>query len=49
MTTGFIMYALIYVISGISVPESQTLLRAKRPSTAMSEEKRLPLAGYIII
>ena len=40
MTTGFIMYALIYVISGISVPESQTFLLAKRPSTAMSEEKR---------
>ena len=49
MTTGFIMYALIYVISGISVPESQTFLLAKRPSTAMSEEKRLSLAGYIII
>ena len=49
MTTGFIMYALIYVISGISVPESQTFLLAKRPSTAMSEEKRLSLAGFIII
>ena len=45
MTTGFIMYALIYVISGISLPESQTFLLAKRPSTAMNEEKRLSLAG----
>ena len=47
MNTGFIMYTLIYVISGISVPESQTFLLAERPSTAMSEEKRLSLAGYI--
>ena len=27
---------------GISVAESQTFLLAKRPSAAMSEEKRLP-------
>ena len=33
---------------GISVAESQTLLLAKRPSAAMSEEKRLPSAGYRI-
>ena len=26
--------------------ESQTFLLAKRPSAAMSEEKRLPFAGY---
>ena len=31
---------------GISVAESQTFLLAKRPSAAMSEEKRLPFAGY---
>ena len=31
---------------GISVAESQTYLLAKRPSAAMSEEKRLPFAGY---
>ena len=31
---------------GISVSESQTFLLAKRPSEAMSEEKRLPFAGY---
>ena len=30
---------------GISVAESQTFLLAKRPSAAMSEEKRLPFAG----
>ena len=30
---------------GISVAESQTFLLAKRPSSAMSEEKRLPFAG----
>ena len=30
---------------GISVAESQKLLLAKRPSAAMSEEKRLLLAG----
>ena len=33
---------------GISVAESQTFLLAKRPSVAMSEEKRLPFAGYIL-
>ena len=33
---------------GISVAESQTFLLAKRPSAAMSEEKRLPSAGYRI-
>ena len=33
---------------GISVAESQTFLLAKRPSAAMSEEKRLSFAGYII-
>ena len=31
---------------GISVAESQTFLLAKRPSAAISEEKRLPFAGY---
>ena len=31
---------------GISVAESQTFLLAKRPSATMSEEKRLPFAGY---
>ena len=31
---------------GISVAESQTFLLAKRHSEAMSEEKRLLLAGY---
>ena len=31
---------------GISVAESQTFLLVKRPSAAMSEEKRLPFAGY---
>ena len=31
---------------GISVAESQTFLLAKRPSAAMSEEKRLSFAGY---
>ena len=31
---------------GISVAESQTFLLAKRPPTAMSEEKRLPFARY---
>ena len=30
---------------GIPVAESQTFLLAKRPSAAMREEKRLPLAG----
>ena len=34
---------------GISVAESQTFLLAKRPSAAMSEEKRLPFAGYMYI
>ena len=34
---------------GISVAESQTFLLAKRPSAAMSEEKRLPFAGYYFI
>ena len=29
------------------IAESQTFLHAKRPSPAMSEEKRLPFAGYI--
>ena len=29
---------------GISVAESQTFLLIKRPSAAMSEEKRLPFA-----
>ena len=33
---------------GISVAESQTFLLAKRPSVAMSEQKRLPFAGYHI-
>ena len=31
---------------GISVAEMQMFLLAKRPSAAMSEEKRLPFAGY---
>ena len=31
---------------GISVTESQTFLLAKRPSAAMSQEKRLSFAGY---
>ena len=31
---------------GISVVEYQTFLLAKRPSVTMSEEKRLPFAGY---
>ena len=31
---------------GISVAESQTFHLAKRPSAVMSEEKRLPFAGY---
>ena len=31
---------------GISVIESQTFLLAKRPPVTMSEEKRLPFAGY---
>ena len=31
--------------NGISVAESQTFLLEKRPSAAMSEEKRLPFAG----
>ena len=30
---------------GISIAESQTFLLVKRPSAAMSEEKRLPFAG----
>ena len=34
---------------GISVAESQTFLLAKRPSAAMSEEKLLPFAGYIMV
>ena len=34
---------------GISVAESQTFLLAKRPSAAMSEEKRLPFAGYVTV
>ena len=33
---------------GISAVESQTFLLAKRPSPAMSEEKRLPFAGQSI-
>ena len=33
---------------GISVAESQTLLLDKRPSMAMSEEKRLPFASVDI-
>ena len=33
---------------GISVAESQTFLLARRPSAAISKEKRLPLAGYIL-
>ena len=43
MTTGFIMLTLICVNQyGISSPESQTFLRAKRlPSRAKSEEKRM--------
>ena len=47
MTTGF-----IYVNTdlrhqyGISVAELQMFLLAKRPSAAMSEEKRLSFAGY---
>ena len=50
MTTGFIMYTLIYVISmGFFASESQTFLLAKRPSAAMSEEKRLPFTGYYFI
>ena len=34
---------------GISVAESQTFFLAKRPSAAMSEEKRLSLAGYSLL
>ena len=34
---------------GISVTESQMFLLAKRPSAAMSEEKHLPFAGYIVL
>ena len=30
---------------GISVAESQTFFLTKHPSTAMSEEKRLPFTG----
>ena len=33
---------------GISVAESQTFLFEKRPSMAMSEEKRLPFASVDI-
>ena len=45
MTTGF-YYVNIDLQYGISVVESQTSLLAKRPSVTMSEEKRLPFAGY---
>ena len=34
------------LLNRISVAESQTFLLAKRPSAAISEEKRLPFAGY---
>ena len=34
---------------GISVSESQTFLVVNHPSAAMSEEKRLPFAGYFMI
>ena len=44
------MYTLIYVISmEFFAAESQTLLLAKRPSVAISEEKRLPFAAYYFI
>ena len=34
---------------GISVAESQTFFLAERPSAVMSEEKRLPFAGYSLL
>ena len=43
MTTEFIDLHHQY---GISVVESQMFLLAKGPSAAMSDEKRLPFAGY---
>ena len=47
MTTGFIYVNIdLRHQYGISVAESQTYLLAKRPSAAMSEEKRLWFAGY---
>ena len=45
MTTRFIKQTLIYHQYGTSVAESQTFLHTKRPSGAMSREKRLPFAG----
>ena len=48
MTTGFIYVNIdLRHQYGISVAESQTFLLVKRPSAAMSEEKRLPFAGYL--
>ena len=47
MNTGFIYVNIdLRHQYGISVAESQTYLLAKRPSAAMSEEKRLWFAGY---
>ena len=53
------MFYLIYCTStipfnqghqyGISVAESQKFFLAERPSAAMSEEKRLPFAGYSLL
>ena len=45
-STGYYVNIDLRQQHGISVAESQTFLLPKRPSAAMSEEKRLPLAGY---
>ena len=39
-------YKITNLFISLSVADSQTFLLAKRPSAAMSEEKRLPFAGY---
>ena len=50
MTTGFIYVNIdLRQQYGISVAESQTFLLTKRPSAAMSEEKRLSFTGYTCI